>query len=247
MQPIIFVHGFMEDGNCFNQWKFFFENKGYQCYNPTWVNHSKTSSDKEKVQTDLNAVINGYIELIDTLDTKPILIGHSLGGIIIQKLIEDNKGCLGITLTSGPPKGIITFQKDWIISNFKIMNPFNRNPLVLMDPSWYNTYVTNEMSLSETKAFLEQNAIKSSKLVAKSISKQGQIDFSKPHVPLLFISGELDRSQPPIIQEKNAKAYSHQSSTTDWITFSNRTHNIHLQEGWQEIAEYCCQWILKLS
>lgn len=81
-----------------------------------------------------------------------------------------------------------------------MMNPFKKNPLVIMDPIWYHTYVTNELSLEETKTFLKDNAITSSKRVAQTIGTQGKIDFSKPHPPLLFISGELDRSQPPIIQ-----------------------------------------------
>lgn len=91
MPTIVFIHGFMENGHCFKQWKSFFEKEGYKAYNPTWINHEKEATDEEKAQTDFQAIIENYSHFIDTLDEKPILIGHSLGGILVQKLLELGK------------------------------------------------------------------------------------------------------------------------------------------------------------
>lgn len=150
---------------------------------------------------------------------------------------------MGILLTSGPAKGIWAFQKDWLLSNLKILHPFQRNPLVLMDATWYQAYVTNHLTLEETEAFMAEECSSSSRLVAQTIGKYGEIDFSQPHAPLLFIAGAWDRSQPLIIQEKNAKAYTHSDSQTDYIVLEGRTHALHLQKRWEEIAKDIEQWI----
>lgn len=90
---------------------------------------------------------------------------------------------------------------------------------------------------------MRKNSIASSRLVAQTIAEDGEIDFKRAHQPLLFIAGELDRSQPPIIQKKNAQAYTDASSRTDYHVFPGRTHNLHLQDKWEEVADYVLEWL----
>lgn len=111
-KTVVFIHGYMETGDCWTDWQAYFEARGFRCYRLTWIHHERGSSDEQKVATRFGDVLEAYSRLIDTLDEKPILVGHSLGGILVQKLIELDKGAAGVLLTSGPPKGIGAFQVD---------------------------------------------------------------------------------------------------------------------------------------
>ncbi|KQB86171.1 alpha/beta hydrolase [Corynebacterium lowii] len=244
-QTIVFVHGFMTTGDTFSEWVTFFEQRGYTCHAPTWVGHTHNDAPEERAKITLSDVLKGYTELIDSLPEKPILIGHSLGGVIVQKLLEQGYGSMAVCLTSGPPKGIAAFNKDWLVSNGQMLNPLDKKPLVLMPPTWYHKYVTNEMSYEETVAFMDQHCIESSKLVAKSIGEDGVIDFTKPHPPILFIAGSKDRSQPAIINQKNHQAYTDAGSVCDYEEFAGRTHNIVRQTGWEEVAGFIQEWITR--
>lgn len=82
-KAIVFVHGYMETGHCWREWVAYFEARGYTCYAPTWVNHEVGVADERKAQTDFQDVVNGYLTLIEELPEPPILIGHSLGGIVV--------------------------------------------------------------------------------------------------------------------------------------------------------------------
>ncbi|MEJ6401144.1 alpha/beta hydrolase [Nicoliella lavandulae] len=243
---IVFIHGFMNTGDIWNQWITLFKSLGYTCYAPTWINHSKQDSEDIKAATSFEDVLLQYVHFIDSLDTKPILIGHSLGGIIVQKLINMDKGAAGITIASGPANNIAAFNLDWLISNLKMLGPFSKDP-ILMDKNWYNKYVTNELSMSDTEKFMKANCIRSSKLIPKTINRDGHIDFNKEHAPLLFISGDRDKSQPPIIQLKNVKAYSNANGIVDYHVFNGKTHNIVAQNGWQEVAMFINSWIDSLN
>ena len=112
-----------------------------------------------------------------------------------------------------------------------------------MSDKWYHKYVTNDLTLAGTQRFIQENGVPASRKVAATIES---IDFAKPHAPLLFIVGGADRSQPPVINQKNAAAYSDPNSLVDLKIFPERTHNTLAQIGWEDVADYCLHWIQNL-
>jgi pimeloyl-ACP methyl ester carboxylesterase len=67
------------------------------------------------------------VKFIDALPEKPILIGHSLGGLTVQKLMDLGKGEAGIMIDGAPPMGVIPFELSFWKSNFPVVNPFKGN------------------------------------------------------------------------------------------------------------------------
>jgi len=64
-----------------------------------------------------------FSKFIDSLPEKPIVIGHSLGGLIVQKLVEMNKVVAGISIDGGTPKNVLPTLRT-VRSMFPIINPF---------------------------------------------------------------------------------------------------------------------------
>ncbi len=245
-QTIVMIHGFMNNAKVWTEWKPFFEEKGYTVLTPSWpylegdVEELRNNPDPRLNDLTFSDVVSYYKDIIDGLPEKPILFGHSLGGIIVQKLVELGCAEKAVCICSGPPKGIYIADKNFLISNMQLLSPLNRSGTVLMGDKWYHRYVTNDLTEEETNAFRKEYCIPSSKKVAQTIDA---IDFKKPHVPILFLSGGADKSQPAAVNQKNAKAYKDKKSRVDTVTFEGRTHNILGQENWEEVADYIANWI----
>ncbi|CAK1222112.1 alpha/beta hydrolase [Fructobacillus cardui] len=246
MKNIMFIHGFMNNGQIWSEWKTFFEQRNFNCYNYSWpymdgdVKELTQSPSPKLAGTNFNDVVTHYAKLIQQLDEPPVLIGHSLGGVVVQKLLSMGYGSAAVCINSGPPKGIFKFNWDFIVSNAQLMNPFKKNSLVLMDANWYHKYVTNDLTYNETQKFIDEYCLPASKQVAKTI---GSIDFKAPHKPLLFIAGQDDHSQPVVINKANFDAYTNAASVKKFKVFPKRTHNILSQSAWEEVATYAINWI----
>ena len=127
-QTILFVHGFMNTGRVWQDWQTYFEDRGYRCYAPSWpymegdLAQLHQNPQSERAETTFAQVAQHYRDFIQNLPEKPIIIGHSLGGIITQKLLEMDLASATIAINSGPPKGILAWNKDFLLSNLLLTN-----------------------------------------------------------------------------------------------------------------------------
>jgi len=111
-KTIVFIHGLFMNPTSWEPWIKYFEAKGYKCYAPAYPFHEgKPQELRNNINPALgkltfSQVIDSLSVFIDKLPEKPILIGHSMGGLAVQKLIELNKGVAGICIDAAPPKGV---------------------------------------------------------------------------------------------------------------------------------------------
>lgn len=175
---------------------------------------------------------------------KPLLIGHSMGGLALQKLINMDLGTAGVCIDSAPPKGIFSFEWSFLKANLPTINPLKGNSVCLPSVEWFQYSFCNTMTLEETRKEYEQFVVPESRNIPRSSTgKDGHIDFKKPHAPLLFIAGEKDHIIPASLNRKNFAAYQDRHSKRDFKEFVGRTHYICLQKDWQEVAGYIGDWI----
>ena len=98
------------------------------------------------------------------------------------------------------------------------------------------------------RAAYEEHVVPESRVVGRgTLTSVAQIDFTKPHAPLLFIAGPLDRIIPASLNHANAKKYRHAESITEIEEFPDRTHYIIGQEGWTEVADYVQEWLARVN
>ncbi len=247
---IVFVHGLMLNGSCWKPWEDYFSARGFTCHSPAYPYHEGLAAERRKnIDPRLGTlrfkdVIAHYVSYIDGLPEKPILIGHSMGGGIVQKLLYLQKASAVIALSSAPPKGIFGLYWGFIRSNFPIINPFMGNTPFMPSVNWYHMAVCQKESLESVKQIYEAFVIPESRNLARSIiTEEGYIDFKKPHAPLLFIAGTDDFIIPMALNKKNFDVYTDTSSICDWKAFEGRTHFIGWEKGWEEVIAYVADWI----
>ena len=123
-QKIMFVHGMFVTPACWRDWQSHFEARGYQTLAPAWPQHDIPIADQRgrHPSAELGAVtladlLARYREALRGLDEKPILIGHSMDGLIVQLLLQENLGTTNIAIDSTPPKNIISLKYSFLKNN----------------------------------------------------------------------------------------------------------------------------------
>jgi pimeloyl-ACP methyl ester carboxylesterase len=250
-RSIVFIHGLFNNSAVWEQWKSFFTQKGFTCYAPDYPYHEgdpgalRANPDARLAQLTLPEVVEHLRKFIVALpDPAPILVGHSMGGLIVQKLIAQGVGAAGVCITSAPPKGVVSFQWSFLRSNLPVVNPFKGNSIFYGSKDWFYTSIANSVSKSDSDRAFEAFFVPESRNIPRSSTgKAGHIDFKAPHAPLLFIGAEQDQITPMSLNQQNVRAYRDQNSITDFKAFPNRSHFICGQPGWQEVATYVAEWL----
>jgi pimeloyl-ACP methyl ester carboxylesterase len=249
-KSIVFIHGLFMNPKSWDTWINFYETRGYNCYAPAYPFHEGEPADlRRNINQDLGnltfgQVINSLIQFIDKLAEEPILIGHSIGGLAVQKLIGLNKGVAGICIDPAPPKGLFSAKWSFLKANLPTINPLKGNSVFLPDVKWFQYAFCNTMTINQTEIEYNKFVVPESRNIPRSSTKDdGIIDFKKPHNPILIIAGEKDNIIPASLNKKNFEAYKDNNSRTDFREFEGRTHYICGQQNWEEVASFVNEWI----
>jgi pimeloyl-ACP methyl ester carboxylesterase len=170
-----------------------------------------------------------------------------MGGLITQLLVQEGLAAAGIAIHSLQPQGVFTFKFSFYKAGWPALGFFtNTNKTYLMSfPEWQYAF-TNGMPFEAQKDAYYKLLVPESKLLIRdATTPAAKVDFAKPHVPLLFLSGSEDRFIPASLNHTNYKKYSHAQSVTDYKEFPGRNHFVLGQPGWQEIADHILNWITK--
>jgi alpha-beta hydrolase superfamily lysophospholipase len=224
--------------------------RGFETVAPSWPFHSgkpaelRAAPDPGLGKLTFGEVVGNMKAVIDGMPERPHLVGHSIGGLVVQKLVNDGYARTGVAISSAPPQGLISFDPHFFRANFPHVNPFAGNKPVLMTPERFHYTFCNTMTVEATATAFDEYVVPESRNVPRStLTKQASIDFAAAHVPLLFIAGDTDHLTPMSLVKKNVKKYRASGSTLDYTSFVDRSHFICNQEGWEDVADYAFDWI----
>jgi pimeloyl-ACP methyl ester carboxylesterase len=251
-QTVVFIHGLFVNPKSWNEWKTYFEAKGYKCYSPANPYHEGNPEELRKqinpnlANVNFEDVVNNIVKLIDTLPEKPIIIGHSLAGLVVQKLISMNKAEAGICIDGAAPQGIITTKWSFWKSNFPVINFFKGNSVFEPTQTWFHYTFCNTLAREVSDKVFNEYVVPESRNIPRGTLKSfAKIDFKMPHNPLLFIAGEKDHIVPASLNKKNFEAYRDTHSVKEFKEFKGRGHYICGEPNWQEVADYVLAWLNK--
>jgi len=199
----------------------------------------------------IEQVVAHYTRIIQALPEKPIIIGHSYGGLITQLLLDRGLGAAGVAIDSVPPKGIKLLPWSTIEAlTPALANPANRKRTYLFPfARWWRVFA-NVLSETEARAAYERYAIAApgraifqaalSNIIPGS---PATINFRNPNrAPLLVIGGEKDVIMPASLSRKIFRKHQVSPVATDYKEFPGRSHFIIGEQGWEEVARHALTW-----
>lgn len=251
-KTIVFITGAFVSHFGWKNWIKYFEDAGYVCYNPPWpfkddlpANLRDKHPHRKLAELRLAGLLGYYRDFINSLPEKPILIGHSTGGLLVQLLLQQKLGAAGIAIHSVPPQGVLCLKISFLKSLWAPLGLFkSANKTYLMSFQQWQYAFTNGMSLGEQENAYRENVVPESRRVLRDcLSKVAKVDFKMPHPPLLFISGTSDQIMPASLNYSNFKKYEQTGSITMYKEFVGKNHFVLGLPTWEDEAGYCLKWI----
>jgi pimeloyl-ACP methyl ester carboxylesterase len=255
---IVLIHGFWVTPRSWEQWKDRYESKGYRVLTPAYpgfeVEVEALNADPSPIEAVTVPQIVEHLEsVVGALDSPPILMGHSAGGVFTQILLDHGFGTAGVAIDSAPTEGVKRVPLSQIKASFPVLkNPANRHKAVGLTFEQWNYAFTNGFPEDEARRLYERYHIPASGNIfwgsALANIHPGRddtwVDYSNDdRAPLLFISGSNDHLMPPSIQQSNAKHY--KSNTITEVKEFEGPHLLPAWPGWEQVADYALDWALR--
>ncbi len=251
MKPrIVFIHGMFLNAKSWSAWTDFFATLGYACEAPDWPMHEgepaalRASIPSRLGSLALKDLHEHYRTILSRPGEEPIVIGHSLGGLLAQKLLADGLVRAAVGICSVAPNRMLAWDWDFLRNSASITNPFAGDDPCEMTAERFHENFANTLSEAESFKAWQSHAVPESRQVLRDImGDEGAIDLKKPHNPLLLVGAKEDAIIPNSLVRRNAHAYEDNRSHHEYREFTGRDHFICGEPGWEEVAVSVSNWL----
>ncbi|MDH5678783.1 MAG: alpha/beta hydrolase [Nitrospinota bacterium] len=249
-ETIFMVHGMWAGAWCFDKYIPYFRERGYDCVAVDLLHHDvdpKAPPPPELGTTGLEAYVDDLEAKIKKLPKPPIILGHSMGGLLTQKLAARGLGKAIILLTPASPAGIMALRWSVILSFREALLRwgFWRTPfLASFDTMVYS--VLHQTPEEEQRLYYDRMVHESGRAIFEigfwllDSKKGAAVDETKVTAPMLVVGAGNDRITPASVARKVAEKYDHVS---EYHEFPEMSHNVIGEPGWEQVAGYVCDWL----
>ncbi|TAK31257.1 MAG: alpha/beta fold hydrolase [Myxococcaceae bacterium] len=256
-RPVVFVHGLWLHAESWSPWVRLFRESGYDAVAASWPGDSETT---EATRNNPGALAGyGVAEIADHiagqlagLPQKPIVIGHSFGGLLAQNLLGRDLAAAAIAIDPAPIKGVLELPASALRAVLPVVaNPFNFNRAVSLTEAQFRYAFTNAVSEAESRELYARYAMPAparplfqaatAALNPNAATRVNVANASRG--PLLLLAGELDHTVPSAVVRGALKQYGASPAVTEYKAFEGRGHSLVIDSGWPEIAAHCLSWL----
>jgi non-heme chloroperoxidase len=257
--PVVFIHGLWIHADAWKGWVERFRAAGYEPIAPGWPGEAPdVARTRANAATTaghgIDEITQSYARVMERLTSKPIVIGHSFGGLIAQKLLADDLAAAAVAIDPAQIKGVKPLPLAQIRSGFPVLSrPGNRKRAVSLTKKQFRYGFGNAVSEAESDELFEKWTIpgpgkplfESSAANFKRISPAAVDTHREDRGPLLFIAGGQDHTVPEIVARAAYRLYADSAATTEFHALPGRGHSLVFDHGWRDVAEITLAWLTR--
>lgn len=255
--PVLFIHGLWLHATSWDPWVSRFQQAGYEPQAPGWPGDAPTIAESRQDPDaigdhGIDDVVAHFATIIETLPSAPILIGHSFGGMIAQKLLGQDRARAAIAIDAAQIKGVLPVPLSALRATLPVFkSPANKHRAVSLTAEQFRFAFANAVPAEESDELFERWTIPAP---GRPLFEAASANFN-PHSPakvntgnehrgpLLLIGSGRDNTVPESITRSTLKQYRHSDAVTDIVTFDDRGHSLTIDSGWPEVADTCLRWL----
>jgi non-heme chloroperoxidase len=250
--PVVFIHGLWLLPSSWDRWAALFEEAGFTALTPGWPDDPETVQEanaKPEVFAgkSVGDVADHYCDVIDRLNAKPAVIGHSFGGLLTQIIAGRGRAAVSVAIDPAPFRGVLPLPISALRAGKPVLgNPANRHRAVPLTYEQFRYSFANAVSEEEARELYDTFAVPAPgeplfQAAAANLNPwtEAKVDSKNPERgPLLIISGEKDHTVPWAIANASFKKQQrNEASVTEIVEIPGRGHALTIDSGWRDVAD----------
>jgi alpha-beta hydrolase superfamily lysophospholipase len=256
--PIVLIHGLWLTPRSWEGWKARFEQRGHEVLAPAWPHMEREVEALRRDPSVMNGlgvteVVDHYDRIIRGLDTPPVIMGHSFGGLITELLLDRGLGAAAVAISPAQVKGVLHLPPAQIRTVWPgLRNPANRNKTVPLTAKQFRFRFTNTMNDADAAAAYERYYVPGPGRVLfqaafanvnpRAVTK---VDFHKDdRPPLLVMGNDKDHTVPASVSREAAKRLAKSKAVVDYKEYAGRPHFTAGAPGWEAVADDALDWAM---
>ncbi|MEU2739340.1 alpha/beta fold hydrolase [Streptomyces sp. NPDC007095] len=255
--PLVLIHGLWLHAGSWQPWIDLAQEHGYAPLAPGWPGEAGTVAEARRhpeavAGLGIDDVTEHYAGIVRSLDRPPVLIGHSFGGLIAQKLLGAGFGRAAVAIDPAQIKGVKALPPAQLRAGFPVLgNPANRRRAVSLTAAQFRYGFGNALEETESDDLYERLTIPSPgrplfEAAFANFARRSPASVATGNAdrgPLLLISGQADHTVPDVVTRSAYKLYGDSSAVTELKQFPDRGHSLVVDHGWRTVAEYALRWL----
>jgi pimeloyl-ACP methyl ester carboxylesterase len=257
LQPVVFIHGLWLLPSSWDRWAKRFEEAGYTALTPGWPDDPETVEEANAhpevfAKKTVGQVADHFDEIISGLTTKPVVIGHSFGGLLAQIVAGRGLSAATVAISPAPFRGVLPLPFSALKSASPVLgNPANRNRAVPLTYDQFRYAFANAVGEDEAKELYNTYAVPApgAPLFQAATANfnpwtEAKVDTENAERgPLLILSGEKDHTVPWSISHAAYKKQEHNDAVTEILEVPGRGHALTIDSGWRDVAETALNFV----
>jgi pimeloyl-ACP methyl ester carboxylesterase len=257
--PVVFIHGLWLHATSWTPWTEKFREAGYEPVAPGWPGEPATVAEARAnpdalANRGIDEVTAHYAQIIEQFPAAPVLVGHSFGGMIAEKLLGQDRGAGALAIDAAQTKGVLPLPLSALHSTLPVFrNPANKHKAVSLTADQFRYSFGNAVSEQESDNLYQRWAIPApgrplfeAAAANFELHSPAQVNTrNQKRGPLLLVMGGRDHTVPEVITKATLKQYRHSDAVTELTEFPDRGHSLTIDSGWRAVADQCLAWMAK--
>ena len=249
--PVVFVHGLWLLPSSWDRWVTRFEEAGYVALTPGWPDDPKTVAEAREhpevfAGKGITEIADYEEAIIRRLDRKPVIIGHSFGGLLTMILAGRGLAAASVAISPAPFRGVLPLPLAALRSaSVALRNPANWNRAVPLSYEQFRYSFANAVGEDEAKElYLGYSVPGAGEPLFQAASAnlnpwtEAKVDSKNPERgPMLIVSADSDHTVPWAIANAAYKKQKRNPGVTEIVKIPNRGHSLTIDGGWRQVAD----------
>jgi non-heme chloroperoxidase len=259
--PVVFVHGLWLLPSSWDRWVTLFEEAGYVALTPGWPDDPASVAEAREhpevfASKGITQIADYEEAIIRRLDRKPVILGHSFGGLLTMILAGRGLAAASVPISPAPFRGVLPLPFAALrTASVALRNPANWNRAVPLSYEQFRYSFANVVGEDEAKElYLGYSVPGAGEPLFQAASAninpwtEAKVDSETPdRGPMLIISADSDQTVPWAIANAAYKKEKRNKAVTEIVKMPGRGHSLTIDAGWREVAETALEFIKRFA
>jgi pimeloyl-ACP methyl ester carboxylesterase len=259
--PVVFIHGLWLLPSSWAAWADFFRRAGYAPLMPDWPDDPETVQEARAnpdvlAKKTLKQIADHTTEVVNALDRKPVLVGHSTGGLLAEMLAGNGLSAATVAIDPGIFRGVLPLPASVLkgVGSF-LIDPRTRGRAITLTFDQFLYGWANALDEEEARELYDTFHVAGSGTALMQMGNanlnpwtEAKADTTNPdRGPLLIIDGEKDHTVPWAIANAAYKRQRRNPGVTEIVKMPNRGHALTIDHGWREVAQTALDFVKRFA